>query len=421
MQLLYKQISSNAYSPIKGSDLAAGFDLHSPIYAKIPGKGIRSIYTDIEVNLPSGCYGRIAARSGMCLKSYVTVLESNIERNCKNVKITLYNFGDRDYEVQKGDRIAQLICEKNFNYNDIKKDSIFFKKLSIDAIKPIPSSSSIFHVFSPIEVNIPSKSVISIPIYIQMILPNNNYYGRVTSIPEMSINNHVIVLENVITNAEKESKPKNIYEKIGINVSLYNFSNVDYKVNKYDKIAQIICEKIINPTLTELSINDEKKILNNKLFFKKLSDIALAPTQTQPGFNLYSPRTETIPSDGVICIKTNLQIILPDDDCYGRIASTRENIKNLTILLGGVIDKDYEGDIGVILYNFGKKDRTIHKGDIIARIICENIHYPHLMKLISIHPKNNIISNNSINRSIKKIRGNLGFGSSGGYTVVSNK
>ena len=109
-----------------------------------------------------------------------------------------------------------------------------------------------------------------------------------------------------------------------------------------------------------------------------------------------------------------MQIILPNIDCYGRIASTRENIKNFTTVLGGVVDKDYKGDVGVILYNFGKTDRTIHEGDIIARLICENICYPQLTKLISIKETVN-------NMSIKKFRGTLGFGSSGGYNVVEKK
>lgn len=390
MQLFYKQISNNAYSPIKGTDLAAGFDLHSSVHARIPSKGIKCINTDLEINLPVGCYGRIAARSGMCLKSYVTVLESIIEGNCENVKITLYNFGDKDYNVRKGDRIAQLICEKYF-YDSLAN-------LSSHEIKPKSQSSAIFYALSPVKIDIPSKSLVSIPILVQMKLPNNNYYGRITS-----INNHVIVLEDVITNDERE-----------INVTLYNFGNTNYKVEKHDVIAQIICEKIINPALSEY--DKENPLSNDKLFFKKLSNIAFAPTQAQLGFNLYSPRAETIPSDGVICINTNLQIILPNDDCYGRIASTRENIKNFTTVLGGVVDKDYKGNVGVILYNFGKKDRTIHEGDIIARLICENICYPQLMKLISIQQKVNVN-----NTSIKKIRGALGFGSSGGYTVVTKK
>ena len=405
MQLFYKQISNNPYSPIKGTDLAAGFDLHSSIHTIVPSKGVKCINTDLEVILPTGYYGRIAARSGMCLKSYITVIESIIEGKCENVNIILYNFGERDYKVQRGDRIAQLICEKYFYDCNKRKNDVPF--LSSEVI-PSKKSSAIFYALCPVEIDIPSKSVVSIPINIQMNLPSNNYYGRITSIPEMSINSHVIVLEDVITKEE---------EKENYKITLYNFSNTNYKINKSDGIAQIICEKIINPVLSELSINVEKELmLENfyQLYFKKLSNVARAPTQSQLGFNLYSPRTETIPSDGVICINTNLQIILPNIDCYGRIASTRENIKNFTTVLGGVVDKDYKGDVGVILYNFGKTDRTIHEGDIIARLICENICYPQLTKLISIKETVN-------NMSIKKFRGTLGFGSSGGYNVVEKK
>jgi dUTP pyrophosphatase len=42
----------------------------------------------------------------------------------------------------------------------------------------------------------------------------------------------------------------------------------------------------------------------------------------------------------------------------------------------GVIDYDYRGNVGVILFNFGKEPFKVTKGDRIAQLICERIWYP---------------------------------------------
>ena len=370
MKLLYKLTSANARPLVKGSELAAGFDLCSSKCIKIASKNVAHIPTDIDVILPRGCYGRIAARSGMSLKKSVTVLENNfIIEEKKNVTVTLYNFGNEDYNVKKGDRIAQLICE-------------------IADANQIP-------IFSPIEVDIPSQSVISIPINVKLQFPLN-YYGRITNSTTMPPSSLVTVLEDIVVDGK-------------LKISLYNFGATDYKINKGSKIAQIITEKIICPKLCQFKSTTTTTTTTTPpptmLMYKKLNNSAIAPkpSSSQLGFNIYSPDTIIIPSGKVVCIFTNLQFILPKDDCYGRIASTRENISNFTTVLGGVIDKDYVGNVGVILYNFGKNERTIRRGENIARIICENIYYPRLMPLLAIHP----------HCHRHRPRGKFGFGSTG--------
>lgn len=41
-----------------------------------------------------------------------------------------------------------------------------------------------------------------------------------------------------------------------------------------------------------------------------------------------------------------------------------------------MIDEDYRGTVGVILFNHGSKDYDVKKGDRIAQLICERIFYP---------------------------------------------
>ena len=63
--------------------------------------------------------------------------------------------------------------------------------------------------------------------------------------------------------------------------------------------------------------------------------------------------------------------------CYGRIAPRSGLALKKFIDVGtGVIDADYRGEVGVILFNFGKEDFVVNMGDRIAQLIFERIKTP---------------------------------------------
>ena len=81
----------------------------------IPAKGKALVKTDIQIALPDGCYGRVAPRSGLAHKHFIDVGAGVIDQDYRgNVGVILFNFNDTDFEVAKGDRIAQLILERIF-------------------------------------------------------------------------------------------------------------------------------------------------------------------------------------------------------------------------------------------------------------------------------------------------------------------
>ncbi|XP_056355910.1 deoxyuridine 5'-triphosphate nucleotidohydrolase, mitochondrial isoform X2 [Oenanthe melanoleuca] len=103
-----------------------------------------------------------------------------------------------------------------------------------------------------------------------------------------------------------------------------------------------------------------------RLRFTKLSENAFAPSRgsaRSAGYDLYSAYDCVIPPMEKAVVKTDIQIALPSG-CYGRVA--------------GVIDEDYRGNVGVVLFNFGKETFEVKKGDRIAQLICERIYYPEL-------------------------------------------
>ena len=114
--LRVKKLVSEARIPTKGSLRGAGHDLHAQETKKIPARGQAIIGTEIAIGLPQDTYGGIAPRSGLAAKYALTVNAGVIDADYTGeVKIILVNLGDQDYEVQKGDKIAQLIVETIMN------------------------------------------------------------------------------------------------------------------------------------------------------------------------------------------------------------------------------------------------------------------------------------------------------------------
>ncbi|XP_061433473.1 deoxyuridine 5'-triphosphate nucleotidohydrolase, mitochondrial-like [Lethenteron reissneri] len=113
--LRFAKLSANAVAPYKASDKAAGFDLHSAYDYEIPPMDRLVVQTDIQIALPEGCYGRIAPRSGLAAKHGIDVGAGVVDEDYRgNVGVVLFNFGKKPFLVKRGDRIAQLICEKIF-------------------------------------------------------------------------------------------------------------------------------------------------------------------------------------------------------------------------------------------------------------------------------------------------------------------
>ena len=116
--LRYVKLTENALPPTRESSGAAGLDL-SAYGVLVPASGNGLVKTDLAIQLPPGCYGRIAPRSGLALRHHIDVGGDVIDENYRgNLGVILFNYSDRPLQIRRGDRVAQLICEKIF-YPDI--------------------------------------------------------------------------------------------------------------------------------------------------------------------------------------------------------------------------------------------------------------------------------------------------------------
>ena len=114
------------------------------------------------------------------------------------------------------------------------------------------------------------------------------------------------------------------------------------------------------------------------LCFKKLHERALLPQKGTPGaagYDLYAVEACVVPAHGKAKVGTGLALAVP---CgyYGRIAPRSSMAWKHVDVGAGVIDSDYRGEVGVILYNHAGSDYAVEVGDKVAQLIVERIANP---------------------------------------------
>jgi len=114
MSLGIKKLIYDAIIPTRGSDGSVGYDLYSVVDTVVPCQaGNALVGTGLAVRIPDGCYGRVAPRSGLAVKHCIQVGAGVIDPDYTGeIKVVLFNHGTEDFEIKKGDRIAQLILER---------------------------------------------------------------------------------------------------------------------------------------------------------------------------------------------------------------------------------------------------------------------------------------------------------------------
>lgn len=104
--------SDKAHVPEKGTRCSAGYDLKASEEIIIFPRSRGVIKTGIKVILPRNTYGRIASRSGLSFKHGIEVGAGVIDEDYRNeLMVILHNHSDKEFKVEKGHRIAQLIVE----------------------------------------------------------------------------------------------------------------------------------------------------------------------------------------------------------------------------------------------------------------------------------------------------------------------
>ena len=105
--------------PTYHSEHAAGLDVVAGVPEDAPvglAPGARALIpTGFALELPPGYEAQLRPRSGLALKSGVTVLNSpgTIDADYRGeVKVLLVNLGSEPFTVRRGERIAQLVVAR---------------------------------------------------------------------------------------------------------------------------------------------------------------------------------------------------------------------------------------------------------------------------------------------------------------------
>eukprot|EP00897_Mesotaenium_endlicherianum_P006112 jgi/Mesen1/5529/ME000279S04736 len=115
-------------------------------------------------------------------------------------------------------------------------------------------------------------------------------------------------------------------------------------------------------------------------------------------FGLFNAYDSVVPARGKALVKTDLSIAIPEGT-YARIAPRSGLAWKHSIDVGaGVVDADYRGNVGVILFNFSDQDYAVKEGDRVAQLILERIVTPEVEEVSSLEDT---------------ARGEGGFGSTG--------
>ena len=87
-------------------------DLEQNSYSIKPNKRVL-FKTGIEVAIPKGCWGNIKGRSGHAFHNGIHVLGGVIDENYRGeVGVILVNLSQKPFEVNKNDRVAQMIISE---------------------------------------------------------------------------------------------------------------------------------------------------------------------------------------------------------------------------------------------------------------------------------------------------------------------
>ena len=101
---------------------AAGMDLRADLETPVTLKPMerKLVPTGLYMELPEGFEAQIRPRSGLAFKHGIGIVNSpgTIDADYRGeIKVLLINFSDQQFEINTGDRIAQMIVSKHERVN----------------------------------------------------------------------------------------------------------------------------------------------------------------------------------------------------------------------------------------------------------------------------------------------------------------
>lgn len=115
--------------PEYATEGSSGLDMRAAVDDKIileSGK-VKLIPTNLSVEIPLGYEIQVRPRSGLAAKHGIGVLNSpgTIDSDYRGeIKTILFNFSDKDFEINRGDRISQMVISKVYIAELVEDDKL---------------------------------------------------------------------------------------------------------------------------------------------------------------------------------------------------------------------------------------------------------------------------------------------------------
>ena len=114
VKVLIKKLDSKVQLPKYKTDGSSGMDLMAFLESPVNLKPQESelIPTGISIAIPEDTEVQIRPRSGLAAKSNISVLNTpgTIDSDYRGeIKVIIYNHGEKEFIINNGDRIAQMV------------------------------------------------------------------------------------------------------------------------------------------------------------------------------------------------------------------------------------------------------------------------------------------------------------------------
>ena len=109
VQGLKIKLDKYAFMPVREHITDAGLDVKAIDDGIVRARSSALFHTGVHVQLPKGTAGLFVSKSGMMVNHGITSTGLVDEGYDGEVMVKLFNHGDKDYEIKRGDKIAQLV------------------------------------------------------------------------------------------------------------------------------------------------------------------------------------------------------------------------------------------------------------------------------------------------------------------------
>ena len=102
-------LDKGAFMPTRAHEADAGLDLYAREKTIICAKESAIFDTGVHIELPPNTVGMLKSKSGLNVKNGLLSEGVIDEQYTGSIRVKLYNHSGKDYVVNKGDKISQLV------------------------------------------------------------------------------------------------------------------------------------------------------------------------------------------------------------------------------------------------------------------------------------------------------------------------